>query len=52
MRKVVLPLELGKSQRKLFTAFIDLRKEKATEKIMVVELCEKAGVNRSTFYRS
>lgn len=48
----MLPLELGKSQRKLFTAFVELRKEKATEKITVVELCEKAGVNRSTFYRS
>lgn len=50
--KVMLPLELGKSQQKLFSAFVELRKEKKTEKITVVELCEKAGVNRSTFYRS
>lgn len=52
LSKVMLPLELGKSQQKLFSAFVELRKEKKTEKITVVELCEKAGVNRSTFYRS
>lgn len=52
MSNSVLPLELGRSQKKLFSAFIELRKEKSTEKITVVELCQKAGVNRSTFYRS
>ena len=52
LSKTILPLELGKSQKKLFSAFVELRKEKSTEKITIVELCEKAGVNRSTFYRS
>lgn len=43
---------LCNTQIKLYSTFIELRKEKPTEKITVVELCKAAGVNRSTFYRS
>lgn len=40
------------SSLKLYSCFVELRKTKPTEKITVKELCEKAHVNRSTFYRS
>ena len=39
-----------KSKMALKTAFLDLFQTKEPEKITVVELCQKAGVNRSTFY--
>lgn len=42
---------LGSAQRKIFMAFIDLINEKSIDKITISELCEKAEVNRSTFYR-
>ena len=31
-------------------AFLELRSKKALEKITVRELCEKAEINKSTFY--
>ena len=34
------------------TAFVSLLKEKELKDISVSELCEKAGVNRSTFYEN
>ena len=43
---------LSNTQIKLYSKFIEFRKEKPTEKITVVELCKEAHVNRSTFYRS
>lgn len=43
---------LSNTQVKLYSKFIEFRKEKSTEKITVVELCKEAHVNRSTFYRS
>ncbi len=43
---------LSSTQIKLYKKFIELRKEKPTEKITVVELCKESHVNRSTFYRN
>lgn len=53
MNNAAIPeIVIGTSQEKLFFCFIDLRKEKPTGKISVTELCQRAGVNRSTFYRN
>ncbi len=48
---------MNKSESKYFNtalkmdeALIDLLKEKELEFITVKEICERAGVNRSTFY--
>ncbi|MDO4379641.1 MAG: hypothetical protein Q4D20_02085 [Clostridia bacterium] len=43
---------LSKAAQRLFLAYAELRKEKPANKISVVELCKKAEVNRSTFYRN
>lgn len=43
---------LSNTQIKLYKKFIELREEKPTEKITVVELCRESHVNRSTFYRN
>ena len=37
---------------RMFRAFVEFRKTKPTAKITIKELCEKANVNRSTFYRN
>ena len=48
--------DTGKDQRTQLTysllrqAFTDLLKQKPIQRITVKELCQKAGVNRSTFY--
>ncbi len=39
-----------KSKKRIINAFIELRAKKPLEKITVIELCEKADVNKSTFY--
>ena len=39
-----------KSKTALKTAFLDLFQSKEPEEITVVALCQKAGMNRSTFY--
>lgn len=39
------------SKRMLQEAMLQLLKEKPIDKIRVTELCEKAGINRATFYR-
>ncbi|MBP5167165.1 MAG: TetR/AcrR family transcriptional regulator [Oscillospiraceae bacterium] len=39
-----------RSKAMLKTAFLELFRSKEPEKITVVELCRKAGLNRSTFY--
>lgn len=39
-------------QQCLYTALMDLMKEKKFEKISIGELCERAGVSRMTYYRS
>ncbi len=39
-----------KSKRYIREAFLALRAQKDVERITVVELCEKADINKSTFY--
>ncbi len=41
---------LSKSQRHIIAAFLELRASSPLEKISVVSLCEKADINKSTFY--
>lgn len=43
---------LGKAQKRIFRAFLELSGVKSIDKITVSELCERADVNRSTFYRN
>lgn len=44
-------IALGKAQKRIFKAFLELSGIKSIDKITVSELCERADVNRSTFYR-
>ena len=39
-----------KSVKHIINAFIELRSSRPLEKIMITELCEKADINKSTFY--
>lgn len=39
-----------KSVRRITSAFLELRASMPLEKIMVTRLCEKADINKSTFY--
>jgi AcrR family transcriptional regulator len=39
-----------KTRSAIFNAVFDLSTEKDLEKITVIELCERAGINKSTFY--
>lgn len=39
-----------KSIRRIINAFLEMRASKPLEKIMITELCEKADINKSTFY--
>lgn len=39
-----------KTQNAIKEAFVELRKEKSTEKITIKELCKEAKINKSTFY--
>ena len=39
-----------KSKKSIFDAFVNLRSKKELRKITVKELCEKALINKSTFY--
>ncbi len=41
---------ITKTKRSITNAFLELRSQKAIEKITVKELCEKAEINKSTFY--
>lgn len=41
---------IEKTQKAIKEAFMELRKTKPLEKISVKELCEKAYINKSTFY--
>lgn len=43
---------MSKSRDKIIFAMAELMKEKSYRKIGVAEICEKAGINRSTFYRN
>lgn len=41
---------IEKTKRSIYNAFIELRAKKPLEKVTVKELCEKAQINKSTFY--
>ncbi len=45
-----MDIRIVKTKNCIINAFLDLRAKKAIEKITVKELCEKAMVNKSTFY--
>ncbi|MCH5342677.1 MAG: TetR/AcrR family transcriptional regulator [Acetatifactor sp.] len=45
-----MDLRIEKTKRCIINAFIELRSKKELEKIKVKELCEKAQINKSTFY--
>ncbi|HIS25724.1 MAG TPA: TetR/AcrR family transcriptional regulator [Candidatus Pullilachnospira intestinigallinarum] len=42
--------KVAKTKKSIINAFLELRSKKALEKITVRELCEKAEINKSTFY--
>ena len=42
---------LPKSKRHIIVAFMQMREQSELEKITVVELCSKADINKSTFYK-
>lgn len=44
--------KLSKTDRKLFYAYSQIISSKSADEISVTELCEKADINRSTFYRN
>lgn len=41
---------IERTKNSIIDAFLELRSKKEIEKISVKELCEKAGINKSTFY--
>lgn len=45
-----MDLRIEKTRQSIVNAFIALRSQKPLEKITVKELCEKAFINKSTFY--
>lgn len=45
-----MDIRVKKTRRSIITAFMELRAHKPLEKITVKELCEKAEINKSTFY--
>lgn len=45
-----MDIRIKKTRRGIINAFLELRSRKPLEKITVKELCEKAEINKSTFY--
>ncbi len=45
-----MDIRIEKTKKSITNAFLELRSKKPIEKIRVKELCEKAMVNKSTFY--
>lgn len=45
-----MDIRVKKSKKSIFDAFVNLRSKKELRKITVKELCEKALINKSTFY--
>lgn len=43
-------MKIKKSKQKIKESFLNLRKTRNIEKITVTELCQKAHINKSTFY--
>ena len=46
----IVDKRIVKTREAIFNAFLDLAAQKDIDKISVVELCEKAEINKSTFY--
>ena len=45
-----MDLRIEKTKKSIINSFIEMRSKKELEKITVKELCEKAQINKSTFY--
>ena len=45
-----MDLRIEKTRNSIVNTFLELRSKKDLEKITVKELCEKAQINKSTFY--
>lgn len=45
-----MDLRIEKTRRGIINSFIEIRAQKRLEKITVKELCDKAQINKSTFY--
>lgn len=45
-----MDIRIAKTKNSIVNAFLELRSKKEIEKITVKELCEKAMINKSTFY--
>ncbi len=45
-----LDLRVVKTRKNLYTALLELMKEKTFEEIKVLDICNHALINRSTFY--
>lgn len=45
-----MDLRIEKTKRSIINSFLEMRSKKELEKITVKELCEKAQINKSTFY--
>ncbi|MCM1084106.1 MAG: hypothetical protein NC393_14790 [Clostridium sp.] len=45
-----MDIRIIKTKNSIINAFLELRAKKEIEKITVKELCEKAMINKSTFY--
>ena len=45
-----MDIRIEKTRQNIINAFIELRSHKELEKITIKELCEKAQINKSTFY--
>lgn len=46
-----MDLRVSKTEKSIRNAFIELRSKKSLEKVTVKELCERACINKATFYR-
>src|SRR5699024_1682454 len=49
-KEIAMVLRVEKTRRSIINGFLELRARKPLEKIRVRELCEKAQINKSTFY--
>lgn len=45
-----MDLRIEKTRRSIINSFLEIRSKKELEKITVKELCERAQINKSTFY--
>ena len=45
-----MDIRIEKTRQSIINAFIELRSHKELERITIKELCEKAQINKSTFY--